>query len=238
MVAPTAASANGRPGVRERARRSFAIAAGLIVVYLVLDLIAQLLPPHYSAITQAESDLAVGPFGWIMTINFVIRGLLTLAFLNGLWLTITEEGSAWPTYRRGYVAFLVWGIGAFLLAIFPTDVPSTPLSWHGAIHFVVAIPVFIGGALGTYWVATRFGASPTFRSAEGWATALAWLSIVLLVIELLGGLADRRLAGEVGGLLERLFLGSVLLWLFLVSIYALRARDPQPSPGGPTAPVG
>ena len=34
-----------------------------IVLYLVLDIIAQLLPPHYSFITQAESDLAVGPYG-------------------------------------------------------------------------------------------------------------------------------------------------------------------------------
>lgn len=50
-----------------------------IVVYVVIDVIAQLLPPHYNAIIQAESDLAVGPYGFLMTINFVIRGLLSLA---------------------------------------------------------------------------------------------------------------------------------------------------------------
>lgn len=236
MVTSGATPADAAPAIPPEARRWFSVAAALVVLYLVLDVTAQLLPPHYSPITQAESDLAVGPYGGVMTVNFVIRGLLTLAFLNGLRLAITAEGGAWSRYRRGLAAFLVWGVGAFLLAIFPTDVPAIPVSWHGTIHGVVAIPVFIGGALGTYWVATRFGTSPTFRSAEGWATGLAWLTIVLLVIELLGGLADRRLAGEVGGLLERLFLGSVLLWLFLVSVFALRVRGPAPSPTAAAPP--
>jgi hypothetical protein len=237
MVTPTVTPAAVAPALPRGARLWFSVAAGLIVLYLVLDVIAQLLPPHYSAITQAESDLAVGPYGGVMTANFVVRGLLTLAFLNGLRLTIRAEGGEWPRYRRGLGAFLVWGIGAFLLAAFPTDVPTLPVSWHGAIHGVVAIPVFIGGALGTYWVATRFGTSPTFRSAEGWTTALAWVTVVLLVVEVLGGLADRQLAGEVGGLLERLFLGSVLLWLFLVSVYALRSRESTRTSTG-TAPSG
>ncbi|HEY7356765.1 MAG TPA: DUF998 domain-containing protein, partial [Ktedonobacterales bacterium] len=43
-----------------------------IALYVVLDVIAQLLPPHYNPISQAESDLAVGPYGWIMAINFVL----------------------------------------------------------------------------------------------------------------------------------------------------------------------
>jgi hypothetical protein len=237
MVTPAAPSSIDRPSVPRGARQSFAIAAGLVVLYLVLDVVAQLLPPHYSAITQAESDLAVGPYGGVMTVNFVIRGVLTFAFLNGLRQTIVAEGGSWARYRRGFVAWLVWGVGAVLLAIFPTDVPSTPVSWHGAIHLVVAILAFIGGALGAYGVATRLGSSPTFRSAEGWATALAWLSIVLLVVELLGGLAVPRISARVGGLLERLFLGSVLLWLFLVSVYALRVRGTNPSTAR-TAPSG
>jgi Protein of unknown function (DUF998) len=236
MVNSEQTSADALPAIPRDARRWFAVSAALVALYLVLDVIAQLLPPHYSPITQAESDLAVGPYGAVMAVNFVVRGLLTLAFLNGLRLTIVAENGAWSRYRRGVGAFLVWGVGAFLLAIFPTDVPATPISWHGAIHLVVAVLAFIGGALGTYWTATRFGTSPTFRRAAGWTTALAGVTIVLLVVELLGGLADRHLAGEVGGLLERLFLGSVLLWLFLVSVYALRAGRStlSPSDGPPS----
>jgi hypothetical protein len=233
MVAPAAATGAATPGPPPDARRWFAVAAGLVVLYAVLDVIAQLLPPHYSPVTQAESDLAVGPYGGIMTANFVIRGLLTFAFLVGLERTIRAEGGSWSRYRRGVGAFLVWGVGAVLLAIFPTDVPATPVSWHEAIHIVVAFPAFLGGALGTYWVAKQLGTSPTFRSAETWATALAGLTIVLVVVELIGGLAVNRISGQVGGVLERVFLGSVLLWLFLVAVYAVRFRGSTMSPTGP-----
>ena len=203
----------------------------LVVVYAILDVIAQLLPPHYSAITQAESDLAVGPFGWIMTINFVVRGLLTLLFLFALAETLAAEGRSWRTFGRGYAAFLVWGIGAFLLAAFPTDVPSTPISWHEWIHIVVAVPAFLGGALGTYWLATRFDDSAALRPMRVWATVLAVITIVLAILEIVGGLIVHRVSGRVGGLLERLFLGSVLLWLFLVSAYLAWAHPPRASPG-------
>jgi hypothetical membrane protein len=55
-----------------------------IVFYIVLDVVMQMLPPHYS-LRQAESDLAVGPYGWIMNINFVIRGLLSAAIILAIY---------------------------------------------------------------------------------------------------------------------------------------------------------
>jgi hypothetical protein len=225
-----------RPVPPPEARRAFALVAVGIVAYVLLDLIAQLLPPHYSPITQAESDLAVGPYGGIMTANFVLRGAVTLLFLYALARTLAAEGGSWRTYRRGYAAFLVWGVGAFLLAAFPTDVPSTPISWHGAIHLVVAVLAFLGGALGTYWLASRFSESAVLRPAEPWAVGLAVMCIVLVVVELLGGILLVRLSAVAGGLVERVFLGSVLLWLFLVSVYL--ARAPRPAAALPAvAPI-
>jgi len=215
------------------ARRAFAFVCVGIVAYAALDIIAQLLPPHYSPIRDAESDLAVGPYGWIMTANFVLRGAIALLFLAGFAATVAAEGGTWRTYRRGIAAFLVWGIGAFLLAAFPTDVPATPISWHGAIHLVVAVLAFIGGALGTYWLATRFEGSPVLRPARGWAVPLAVLCLALLVVELLGGLLVARLADQYGGLIERLFIGSVLLWMFLVAAYLFRARGSKPAASAP-----
>ena len=214
------------------ARRWFALVCVAIVGYVVLDAIAQLLPPHYSPISQAESDLAVGPYGGIMTANFVLRGALTLLFLAAFARTVAAEGGSWRQYRRAYAAFLVWGVGAFLLAAFPTDVPATPVSWHGAIHLVVAVLAFLGGALGTYWFATRFEHSAVLRPAQGWSLALAGVTILLVVVELVGANLVHRVADEAGGLIERLFLGSVLLWIFLVSAYLARSRTaPGPRAG-------
>ena len=53
-----------------RVRQLLVIVDALIILYVVLDVVAQVLPPHYSPISQAESLLAVGPYGYIMTVNF------------------------------------------------------------------------------------------------------------------------------------------------------------------------
>lgn len=206
------------------ARRAFALVALLVAVYAVLDIVVQLLPPHYSAIQDAESDLAVGPYGWIMTINFVVRGALSLLFLWAFYRTVRPEGRGWGEYRGGAVALAIWGVGAILLAIFPTDVPATPISWHGAIHLVVALLAFLGGAIGVYLLSSHFASSPVLRPAQGWATLLALLVIVFVVGELALGVFTPRVSEVAGGLLERLFLGSVLLWILLVALFL--AREP------------
>jgi len=192
-----------------------------VALYVILDAVAQLLPPHYSPIRDAESDLAVGPYGYIMTINFLNRGLLSIVFLYALGKVTSAPGEfaspeAAGRFRTGKLALWVWGVGAILLAIFPTDVPATPVSWHGAIHLVVAIVAFIGGALGTLLLSMRFSESKTLRGAKGVAFAIALLSVVFLFV-MLGATGSR-----VGGLTERLFLGAVLLWIAYVSAYLAR----------------
>jgi len=72
-----------------------------IVLYLILDVVAQLLPPHYSPITQAESDLAVGKYGFIMTINFLNRGVLSLLFIFAFLQTLDLIGVARSHFRTG-----------------------------------------------------------------------------------------------------------------------------------------
>ena len=214
---------------RESRRYFWAVIVG-IVLYVVLDVIAQLLPPHYSPISQAESDLAVGPYGYVMTVNFVNRGILSLVFLYGLLRIRGAERGSWADSRAGFALLGIWGVGALLLAAFPTDVPSTPVSWHGAIHLVVAVLAFIGGGAGAYVVSTHFKESDTLREAASFAIPLGGIALLLLAVELLAGFIVPRLAADVGGLTERLFLGSVLLWMFLVSVYLVTRPLPGRSP--------
>jgi hypothetical membrane protein len=219
------------PPPNAAARRWFSAAAVGVVLYVVLDVIAQLLPPHYSPISQAESDLAVGPYGYVMTANFVLRGVLTFLFVVGLATLYRAEGSSWRRSRGGFVALGgVWGVGALLLAAFPTDVPSTPVSPHGAVHLLVALLAFLGGAIGIYLLSLGLEASPTLRSARTWALPLAIFSLVACVVELTGGLFLPHISERVGGLLERIFLGSVLLWILLVSLAASRRVRPAAAP--------
>ena len=118
-----------------------------IVFYVALNAVAQSLPPHYSPIRDAESDLAIGPYGYIMAIDFVDRGILSLAFVYAFIKTVDLTGGPRAPFRSALILLTCWAVGAILLALFPTDVPATPVSWHGAIHVILAIMAFIGGAV-------------------------------------------------------------------------------------------
>src|SRR5580658_193874 len=152
MSSDTSSPASGGPPDRPpessvplppNARWMLTVAVGLTVLYVILDIVAQLLPPHYSAVTQAESDLAVGPFGYVMTINFVVRGLLTFALLGGV-LSATTIGRRSPV---GVALLAVWGAGAFVLAAFPTDIGAETTT-HGMIHLATAALAFLAAAVG------------------------------------------------------------------------------------------
>jgi hypothetical protein len=102
-----------------RVRQLFVIVDALIILYVVLDAIAQVLPPHYSPISQAESLLAVGPYGYIMTVNFLNRGVFSLLFVYALVQIFTMLGENWRSYKFGLYAIGIWGVGALMLAGFP-----------------------------------------------------------------------------------------------------------------------
>ncbi|MDE1858110.1 MAG: DUF998 domain-containing protein [Thaumarchaeota archaeon] len=212
-----------------RSRFLFAVALAGVLLYAALDAVAQSLPPHYSPVSQAESDLAVGPYGYVMTLNFINRGILSLCFLFALMLAANSGDVASRRLRRGSWLFAVWSVGALLLAAFPTDVPPAPVSWHGVVHLVVAVAAFLGGAFGALYFSLGMAGNRTLGKARGVAVPLAYLTAALCAAELLGGLVP-GVAASYGGLTERLFLGSLLLWVAVVSAVMLEKPIMKPAP--------
>jgi hypothetical membrane protein len=200
-----------------------------LLLYVVLDAVAQSLPPHYSPIRDAESDLAVGPYGYIMTVNFLNRGILSFIFLYALIATMRSTGALDPGKRpRGALVFSAWAFGSFVLAIFPTDVPATPVSAHGAVHLIVALVAFIGGAFGALLLSLEFKRFGSFKFTASVGVGLGALSVFLLFLELGLPFVAPHLAARVGGLTERLFLGSVLMWIGIVSLLVYRQGTSRP----------
>lgn len=199
------------------ARRTFWLVDAAIVLYLALDVVAQLLPPHYSPVSQAESDLAVGPYGWIMTLNFVNRGAFSLGFAYAFARTFRGPARPWRDLRPGVGLLAAWGLGSLVLAAFPTDVPATPVSPHGAVHLVVALLAFLAAALGVYWIGRRLERSDLLGPARSFTLPLAVLVVLAFLVEAGLPFVAPRLDARFGGATERVFLGAVLLWMFVVS---------------------
>lgn len=181
-----------------------------IALYVVLDIVAQLLPPHYSPISQAESNLAVGPYGAVMTVNFLLRGALSFALLAAL-VAITTPGAR---SALGYVCFGVWSAGAIVLAFFPTDVVASQHTVHGTVHLVAAALAFLGVGVGAILISLAMSADPLLRSLRPRALTIAVLAAVVVVAVVLGIGARNDF-----GLVERIFIGLALLWMAVVAAH-------------------
>ena len=190
-----------------------------IAVYIVLDIVAQLLPPHYSAIRQAESDLGVGRYGWVMDVNFVVRGALSLALAYGLY-------RAWPKNSKvpklSLALIGAWGIGAFVLALNPADV-SGPATLHGTIHVLTGLLAFLFVTVGILGVSRSMPDPYPWGWVGPYARGIALCTAIALVV-LFVGTRFPPVEQNLYGLLERVFLGLALLWMLVVSIQLLRSN--------------
>ena len=92
---------------------------------------------------HAISVLSLGDYGWIQIANFILSGLLTVAFAVGLWRTLHPgRAGTW-----GPLLIAANGIGLIMGGLFVTDAgagfpPGAPqaipdlLSWHAIVHSV------------------------------------------------------------------------------------------------------
>jgi len=212
-------------------RRVSASAAMLGVLgYVAVDVVLQLLPPHYSPISEAESNLAVGPFGWVMSLNFLGRAATTLCAM----VAIGRLGPASFLHRIGLFLLGLAGLCSGVLAFFPTDIPAagaglvaeTPA---GLVHVVFATLGFLT-AFAAIVLLTRSlhrnALSPDSHRTALIFTAIATAGLLFLLLTV-------TVAPGLLGLAERMCLLGILGWVFFVCAGVLRLNARVRAPGTP-----
>lgn len=120
--------------------------AGPFFIFVVL--IQDYTRPGFDPRLDQLSLLSLGDWGWVQIGNFILVGLLNLLYAVGLWRRLHPgRGGTW-----GPIFIGAYGLGLILVGIFRTDpangfppgVPAaTQPSWHGAIHALGALFVFL-----------------------------------------------------------------------------------------------
>lgn len=77
------------------------------------------------------SGLALGDYGWVMTVTFILSGLMMIIFASGLRLSLPPIRSA----RIGTLLLTLAGLALMGIA-FTTDptLTFTTKTWHGRLH--------------------------------------------------------------------------------------------------------
>ena len=199
---------------RETSRLHLLLGTVMVCIFLVvlLEVIVQLLPPHYSPLSQSESDLAVGPYGFLMALGFAIGGVLLLIFIVAFMSVIPKEAQS----RSGLILLGVAAICKLIIAFAATDLTARPHTIHGAIHALAAVVSFFCGALGILLLARALRHDPHVRPSPRFLVGLATVTLVWTVI-IIGTLV---VSSQIGawGLFERIATGLYLLWVLLVSL--------------------
>src|SRR5260370_77096 len=112
------------------------------VLFVLLEGLVQLLPPHYNPLSQSESDLAVGPYGVLMALGFAIGGVLLFLFIAGFVRVIPKEAQS----RSGLILLGIAAIGKLIIAFAATALTARPHTIHGTIHALAAVASFFCGA--------------------------------------------------------------------------------------------
>jgi len=146
------------------------------------------------------SGLALGPYGWIMTITFLISGLFIAIFASGLRLRLPRLRSAslatWLLIASGY---------GMIGLISPTDktLRTTPATWTGRLHdssFVI-----IGFSLMPAMILLGF----VFLKDQRWRdlAIYTWLTVALAIPTF-----------WMKGFAFYIFLAAILLWYEVIAL--------------------
>lgn len=178
----------------------------LIIVVLTLvqyDFMVELgWHPIRSSDVPWPSGLALGPLGWVQVANFVLFGLMLVAFAVGLHRGVARGGrgsSVGP-------ALLVLAGAAMVLAGFKTDpdISGGPQTWHGLIHGLAYL-LFVFSLLPSFFFLWwRLRRDPLWRG-YGLYTLITGIMYVLLFFR------PEPVAFY-------LFLALILVWIEVVAI--------------------
>jgi len=189
--------------------------------YLVLGLILALTRDGFDLARHPLSLLAVGPGGWMQTVNFLLTGAMIIVAGWGMLRALERRGPG--------AAVVVAGAGVLLAAVFEADpVAGFPpgqepaVTVHGMLHLVAGGVEFVAFAVAAILLSRVL-------SRRGEARA-GLVSLLLGIVVLLGFLLGGALAASpVGVALLWLAVVASLAWLLLASIRIYRV---VPHPDG------
>jgi hypothetical membrane protein len=199
-------------GLLANNRRRLLLAAGIAgpILFFAVFTVAGAIRPGYSVLRDFVADLSLGDQGWVQIANFIVFGLLTLAFAAGVRSALRTG----PAAIAGPLLIGTFGLGLVLAGLFLPDPGPKPSTVHGQVHGLVGLAGQVALALSGFVFARRFGGLRGF-GAYAVATGLA----ILLVI-VLDGVVGLRFG--IAGLTQRLRWAVMCVWVVALAMRLLR----------------
>lgn len=167
----------------------------------------------FDPMREQVSQLALGDNGWQQAVNFILSGALLVTFGIGL-----RRASRWG--RLIPALMIAAGLAFVVAALFPTNPTNSSSSSTSGIHDLAATVWFLSMLTAGIATGLRF-----HRQQQDLLGIYSVASVVAMIVFLtISSIGMARFPGfvEVGGLFERLSIGSALVWVAVLAIESVR----------------
>ena len=201
--------------------RRLAAWAGILgpVLFVAIFTIEGWLRPDYQPLSTYVSALSLGPRGWIQMTNFVVFGILLLAFTRALAAEF-KDGKA---SRGGLILLTIIGFCYLLSGPFVMDPTGTPLNQttvHGTLHGIFGAIVFLLMPISCFVYLRRFSVDPKWHSLRWWTIILGTISaigtLLLTITTKLPNLQTTFSGWD--GLIQRTSIVPFMVWVFIFAL--------------------
>ena len=174
-----------------------------VLIFTVLVIALHVLRPQMNPLSHAISEYALGPFGFLMTIAFVMRGLGELLLVIGFAAGTMRSNRSWA----GLIFLALATLCSFLVATFPGNPQNMSMLIVHSVSAFVGFGSLIIAALAWAW---RFRKEARLRSSALISFLLGLLMLVSLVSLVIS-------ASYALGLAERMLEIFIVLWLYFMA---------------------
>ena len=181
------------------------------IIYVITVAVGGFLDPSYSQVGKTVSELVQidAPNRDLLNIMLVFYNVLIIPFAVGLSFGLKSG----KTRSLVLITLVLTGIfGAAVTVFFPLDAGGKSITFTGMMHLIVVglvVPCTFAFELG-FWNSTR--------KDERWGK-FGLFSIAVFVVTLISGIATAAFVNsDYRGLLERITIGSTLLWIEVVAL--------------------
>ncbi len=198
-------------------------------IFIITFLIGGFIRPDYLSLRHPISSLSIGKNGWIQSLNFIVSGILILAFSLGMDRAIrNSEKMRWAPRLIALVGMGLVGAGICTsdpIYGYPMNLPLrlSQFTIHGHLHDFFSIFVFICQPLTCF----KFGRLFASRNKNAWASYCYINGIAMLVIFALAGAAFKQtpVILEWAGLFQRLCIILGGIWMSSIAAHLILNRE-------------
>ncbi len=190
---------------------------GVVLFWLSL-FITQSLKPEYNPVSQSISDLAIGPYGWLQTLNFLFAALAAASVGFGIYC-----GRQIIRFRKTVLLlFLAVAFGEIISAIFQVDLDKTHLTVSAFIHQAGAMVTAVAIPLAALFMLPGLKADPRWKGLANFTLTVA---ISMLALDIAReALLFTDWIDPWFGLYEKTLLAIALVWIWVLAFRLWRVN--------------